>query len=43
MDGEGGFRVPHRRKVSFGTYFNAFPAAYWRAPTRRSRRSCSRS
>jgi galactofuranosylgalactofuranosylrhamnosyl-N-acetylglucosaminyl-diphospho-decaprenol beta-1,5/1,6-galactofuranosyltransferase len=33
MDGEGGFRVPHRRKVSFGTYFNAFPAAYWRANT----------
>ncbi|WP_210509015.1 glycosyltransferase [Naasia sp. SYSU D00057] len=25
-----GFQVPHRRKVSFGTYFNAFPASYWR-------------
>lgn len=25
-----GFRVPHRRRVSFGTYFNAFPASYWR-------------
>ncbi|BDZ45913.1 glycosyltransferase [Naasia aerilata] len=25
-----GFRVPHRRKVSFGTYFNAFPTSYWR-------------
>lgn len=28
--GRHGFRVPHRRRVSFGTYFNAFPAAYWR-------------
>jgi galactofuranosylgalactofuranosylrhamnosyl-N-acetylglucosaminyl-diphospho-decaprenol beta-1,5/1,6-galactofuranosyltransferase len=25
-----GFQVPHRRKVSFGTYFNAFPTSYWR-------------
>ncbi len=25
-----GFRVPHRRQVSFGTYFNAFPTSYWR-------------
>lgn len=23
------FQVPHRRRVSFGTYFNAFPASYW--------------
>lgn len=28
--GRDGFAVPHRRKVSFGTYFNAFPASYWR-------------
>ncbi|MDQ0743784.1 galactofuranosylgalactofuranosylrhamnosyl-N-acetylglucosaminyl-diphospho-decaprenol beta-1,5/1,6-galactofuranosyltransferase [Clavibacter sp. B3I6] len=31
--GDRGFQVPHRRKVSFGTYFNAFPASYWRAST----------
>ncbi len=23
-------RVPQGRKLSFGTYFNAFPASYWR-------------
>ncbi len=28
-----GFAVPHRRRVSFGTYFNAFPASYWRTFT----------
>ncbi|THG30830.1 glycosyltransferase [Naasia lichenicola] len=27
---DSGFRVPRRRKVSFGTYFNAFPASYWK-------------
>lgn len=26
-------RVPRGRRASFGTYFNAFPAAYWRAHT----------
>jgi galactofuranosylgalactofuranosylrhamnosyl-N-acetylglucosaminyl-diphospho-decaprenol beta-1,5/1,6-galactofuranosyltransferase len=24
------FRIPKGNRVSFGTYFNAFPAAYWR-------------
>ncbi|WP_414171168.1 hypothetical protein [Clavibacter tessellarius] len=33
IKGDRGFQVPHRRKVSFGTYFNAFPASYWRAST----------
>ena len=38
-------RVPHRRagpsraRLSFGTYFNAFPASYWRRWIDRSRRS----
>ncbi|TPW73564.1 glycosyltransferase [Schumannella sp. 10F1B-5-1] len=31
--GRKGFVVPHRRRVSFGTYFNAFPASYWRNST----------
>lgn len=26
-------RLPAHRRVSFGTYFNAFPASYWRAHT----------
>ena len=26
-------RLPAYRRVSFGTYFNAFPASYWRAHT----------
>ncbi|WP_101525064.1 glycosyltransferase [Nocardioides houyundeii] len=26
-------RVPHGAKLSFGTYFNAFPASYWRRYT----------
>ena len=26
-------RLPQYRRVSFGTYFNAFPASYWRAHT----------
>ena len=26
-------RLPDHRRVSFGTYFNAFPASYWRAHT----------
>jgi galactofuranosylgalactofuranosylrhamnosyl-N-acetylglucosaminyl-diphospho-decaprenol beta-1,5/1,6-galactofuranosyltransferase len=30
---DNGFVVPHRRRVSFGTYFNAFPASYWRTFT----------
>ncbi len=25
--------LPAFRRVSFGTYFNAFPASYWRAHT----------
>ncbi len=35
-------RVPSGEKLSFGTYFNAFPASYWRRWTS-SRRSPSRS
>ncbi|WP_207454709.1 glycosyltransferase [Herbiconiux sp. SYSU D00978] len=31
--GDRGFQIPHQRKVSFGTYFNAFPASYWRHHT----------
>jgi galactofuranosylgalactofuranosylrhamnosyl-N-acetylglucosaminyl-diphospho-decaprenol beta-1,5/1,6-galactofuranosyltransferase len=30
IQGDRGFQIPHRRKVSFGTYFNAFPASYWK-------------
>jgi galactofuranosylgalactofuranosylrhamnosyl-N-acetylglucosaminyl-diphospho-decaprenol beta-1,5/1,6-galactofuranosyltransferase len=26
-------RLPAHRRISFGTYFNAFPASYWRAHT----------
>ncbi|HEY8588064.1 MAG TPA: glycosyltransferase, partial [Naasia sp.] len=29
MEGRG-FRMPHQATASFGTYFNAFPASYWR-------------
>lgn len=28
------FALPAHERVSFGTYFNAFPASYWRAHTR---------
>jgi len=27
--GRDGFALPRGRRVSFGTYFNAFPASYW--------------
>lgn len=29
IEGERGFSVPQESRVSFGTYFNAFPASYW--------------
>ena len=30
LDGRRGLRPGHHRRVSLGTYFNAFPASYWR-------------
>ncbi len=31
--GRRSLRLPAHRRLSFGTYFNAFPASYWRAHT----------
>lgn len=33
IDNRRQMHVPAYRRVSFGTYFNAFPASYWRAHT----------
>jgi galactofuranosylgalactofuranosylrhamnosyl-N-acetylglucosaminyl-diphospho-decaprenol beta-1,5/1,6-galactofuranosyltransferase len=33
VQGRRSLRLPAFRRVSFGTYFNAFPASYWRAHT----------
>lgn len=33
VEGRRSIHVPAFRRVSFGTYFNAFPASYWRAHT----------
>ncbi|MGA7204421.1 MAG: glycosyltransferase [Specibacter sp.] len=33
IQGRREIRLPAFRRVSFGTYFNAFPASYWRAHT----------
>lgn len=33
VQGRRQLRLPAHRRVSFGTYFNAFPASYWRAHT----------
>jgi galactofuranosylgalactofuranosylrhamnosyl-N-acetylglucosaminyl-diphospho-decaprenol beta-1,5/1,6-galactofuranosyltransferase len=33
IQGRRALRLPAFRRVSFGTYFNAFPASYWRAHT----------
>lgn len=30
IEGRHALRIPQGQKLSFGTYFNAFPAAYWR-------------
>ncbi|WP_287931529.1 glycosyltransferase [Arthrobacter sp.] len=33
LEGRRGLRLPAFQRISFGTYFNAFPASYWRAHT----------
>ena len=30
MEGRHALRIPQGQRLSFGTYFNAFPASYWR-------------